>query len=212
MAEDIILSAEGTPFPDKRQAALAAKRGGVDATHEPTPALDGQGWILKRREKPVQPQAQASPQYGHESSSVDPDISALIEEAGNPPDNENYDPEPKGEKYFWVQLEGKRHENDSPAVFVSVNAQPLMVAREKRVPLPERYVKVLLQSKVPQFSNKPGQLCKVVGQISCYPLHILGKATKEDFLKWRAEGTRINNAATANLAQAALQEQAAAMN
>lgn len=217
-SNDIILTNSGQPFQDERTARFAAKRKGIEDTHEPVQAADGNGWILKRithtestAESPLVETVDAG---GSGPQPPQPEGTMTIEELlGNTQTQTDrpFETEPSGETYWWVMISGARGPSDDRAAYVSVNGQPLMVQREKRVPLPGRYVKALNDARIPQFSNERGRLNSIVGYSLQYPFTVIGKATQAEFLRWRAEGTTINREATLNLKEATLRQQAAQM-
>ncbi len=212
---EIILTSSGQPFQDERTARFAAKRKGIEDTHEPVRAADGNGWILRRVSQTesteagpdMQPvDAAGLPADGQSEMTVDELLGGGASAAVRP-----FDTEPAGETYWWVLLSGARGPSDDRACYVSVNGQALLIQREKRVPLPGRYVRALNDARIPQFSNERGRLNSIIGYSLQYPFTVLGKATVAEFMRWREEGTAINREATLNLKEATLRQQAAQM-
>ncbi len=213
---EIILTNSGQPFQDERTAKFAAKRKGIEDTHEPVQAADGNGWILKRISRSEStaeaavsvtvaadgaPAAEGGPQM-----TVEELLGSASATAERP-----FDTEPPGETYWWVMISGARGASDDRNCFIGVNGQSLLVQREKRVPLPGRYVRALNDARIPQFNNETGKLNTIVGWSLQYPFTVLGRALCADFIRWRAEGTAINREATMNLKEATLRQQAAQM-
>jgi len=97
--------------------------------------------------------------------------------------------EPEQEKYYWVRFHPKGSPNDEHDVVLSVNGEPLIIARQKRVCIPGRYRECCDNGMYPVFRQLPGKDRKVVAWVKHFNYDMLGDATESDFIKMKRDGT-----------------------
>ena len=105
---------------------------------------------------------------------------------------------PPPEKYTWVRFHIKSRPDDEDDVVLSVQGDVLLMKRNEKVPIPERYVECAKNARYPHFKQLPNEARKIVGEIRVYPFEILGPATEKEYLEWKAEGTKLNQEAAAD--------------
>jgi len=94
------------------------------------------------------------------------------------------------EKYTWVIFQSRSNPIDTVNVPLTVNGECLVVKRNERVPMPERFLECADHTRQPHYTQEPGDTRKVVTWIKTYGYERLGPATREDFEKFRREGTK----------------------
>ncbi len=103
-------------------------------------------------------------------------------------------PEPKTqqpeEKYYRVRFNAKSNPNDTDDVQLSVNGETLQIQRDKDVVIPQRFLECADHTTYDQFRQLPNQPRKVVARLKTYPYNVIAPATKEEYVKQRADGTK----------------------
>lgn len=94
-----------------------------------------------------------------------------------------------GEKVTWVRFHPKSSKDQPDDVELSVNGEVLVIKRNVPVPLPERFVECARNAHYPQYSQVPGEDRKIVGQIMHFPFDTLKEGTREEFNRYRTQGT-----------------------
>jgi len=94
------------------------------------------------------------------------------------------------EGYRWVRFHIKSKPDDADDVILSVQGNVLVMQRDKKVPVPNRYIDLVQNAKCPQFRQMPNEDRKVIGEIRTYPYDDLGEATEKDYLEWKTDGTK----------------------
>ena len=93
------------------------------------------------------------------------------------------------ETYHWVSFHAKTSKNDTDDVILSVNGECLVIQREKRVPIPQRFLECADHARYPQFTQMPGVPRKIVGSIMTYPYTRYEEATEQDYIDFKTKGT-----------------------
>jgi len=99
------------------------------------------------------------------------------------------------EKYFWVRFQAKSDPTHKDDVELSVNGETLVLQREKRVALPERFLECADHARYTKFKQLPGEDRKNIAHIRMFPYERLEEATAKEFYSQKAEGTKITKAA-----------------
>lgn len=96
----------------------------------------------------------------------------------------------RSEPYKWVRFHHKSNPMDPDEVVLGVNGEVLIVRRNERVPMPQRFLEVADHATYRHFTQEPGRDRKVDREIHKYPYDVLGEATREDFIRWKRAGTK----------------------
>jgi len=92
--------------------------------------------------------------------------------------------------YWRVKFHPKSSPNETDDVHLPVNGETLVVQREAEVVMPGRFLESADHATYPHFKQVPNKPRKLIGTIKTYNYDRLGQATKEEFLKIRAEGNK----------------------
>jgi len=93
------------------------------------------------------------------------------------------------EKYFRVIFDDKSNVNDLDSVQLGCNGEFLVIARQTEVVLPERFLEVARHGGYPVSRQEPGKPRKTTGMVTYFPFRSLGPATRDEYLRSKAEGT-----------------------
>lgn len=96
---------------------------------------------------------------------------------------------PAKEKYFRVKFHAKSRPEDEDDVTLSVNGEVLVIARQREVVLPERYIVCAQNARYQQFRQLPNMSRKVIGEVHIFPFDSIGEATEAEYKEMRAKGT-----------------------
>lgn len=99
-------------------------------------------------------------------------------------------PPPKEEKYYRVTFLERQNEHEERDVTLGVNGEFLVIKRGVETIIPERYKECADHTTREVFTQKPNQPRKTVGHVKLFPYSVIGMATKEEYEKLKAEGTR----------------------
>ena len=94
------------------------------------------------------------------------------------------------EKYWWVKFHAKSDPTHKEDVELSVNGETLILQREKKVALPDRFLECADHAEYVKFVQKPGEDRKVVAKIRMFPYDRLGPARAKDFFEQKAQGSK----------------------
>ncbi|MCK9517998.1 MAG: hypothetical protein M0R74_03060 [Dehalococcoidia bacterium] len=121
---------------------------------------------------------------------ADPEVQkAAMPPTDTPPPAQAPKAQPPKEKYFRVKFHPKSRPEDEDDVTLSVNGEVLVIARQKEVVLPERYIGCAENANYQQFRQMPGMTRKIIGEVHIFPFDKLGEATEEEFKAMRKKGT-----------------------
>ncbi len=98
--------------------------------------------------------------------------------------------EPWQETYHWVKFQPRSNPNEQEKVQLTVNGECLIIERSVPVPLPQRFIECAERTTYPVYSQEPGQLRKVANYVTTFAHEKIKPATKEEFERYKAEGTR----------------------
>jgi hypothetical protein len=93
------------------------------------------------------------------------------------------------EKVWWVKFSDKSDANQPDDVQLGVNGEIIVIKRNERIPLLDRYKVAAENATYPRFTQLPNEPRKQVGTIRVYPFDTLGEATMDDWNRFRTEGT-----------------------
>ena len=94
------------------------------------------------------------------------------------------------EKFYRVIFNHKSGPNDEEDVTLVVNGEPLLIKRGAEVIIPERYKECADHATYPQFTQRPNESRKQIGEIMVFPYSTRGEATKQEYLAQLADGNR----------------------
>ena len=177
-----IVLLDGEPFPTQEGADLRRRLLALDpgAWHiEP----HGNGYAIVRDEGEAD-SATAAEDF------AEPEDAPEVIMADEP--EEEAKPTPAGEPYYWVRFHSKSNPFDPDDVILAVNGDVLQIKRNERIPIARRFLECADHARYRHFTQEPGKDRKVDREIHKYPYDLLGEATRQDFLSWKAKGTRIN--------------------
>jgi len=95
------------------------------------------------------------------------------------------------EKYYEVEFAPMTQENELPYHYIGVNGEAVQVQKGSRVVLPERFLRAADDAKVMQYSRRG----EPIGEVSRCQYREIREATREEYLKMKAEGTKKHNEA-----------------
>lgn len=93
------------------------------------------------------------------------------------------------EKFFRVKFHAKSRPEDEDDVTLSVNGEVLVIARQKEVVLPERYIVCAQNARYQQFRQMPNMSRKIIGEVNIFPFDNMGEATEAEYKAMRTKGT-----------------------
>lgn len=99
-------------------------------------------------------------------------------------------PEKAADTYFQVRFQAKAQPNDTEDVQLMVNGETLIIAREKKVVVPGRFLECADHAVYNHYRSEPGHAHKIVARIKTYPYERIREATEAEYLKAKTEGTR----------------------
>jgi len=114
-----------------------------------------------------------------------PHFKRVLESVGGEPETPKYI-----ETYHWVKFHQRSSPNDEVRVKLTVNGECLLIERGAKVPLPKRFLECADHTTHPEYSQEPGETRKIVTEVCTFPYELLGDTTKEEYERFKAEGTR----------------------
>lgn len=99
---------------------------------------------------------------------------------------------PPVEKVWIVRFHAKSHPNDTDDVALPVNGEIHQVKRETEGPCPERFLECADHATYPHYKQEQGKQRKVAAFIRRFPHTKICESTWEEYRRWKADGTRIN--------------------
>jgi len=115
-----------------------------------------------------------------------PHVKRILEDGGGVKEDENA----YVETYWWVKFHQRSNPIDELRVKLTVNGDCLLIERGAKVPLPNRFLECADHTTHEEYSQEPGETRKVVSVVTTFPYERLGEATKEDYERFRKEGTQ----------------------
>jgi hypothetical protein len=114
-----------------------------------------------------------------------PTVQRVMESVGGTIDENDYI-----ETYHWVKFHPRSSPNDEIRVKLTVNGECLLIQRGAKVPLPRRFMECADHTTHEEYSQELGEQRKVVTEVTTFPYELIGNATREEFERFKAEGTR----------------------
>lgn len=97
----------------------------------------------------------------------------------------------KPEKYYWVVFQERANPEEEEDVMLSVNGEPIVIQRGKKVPIPARYKECADHTTKTVFRQMPNQPRMEVGTVKLFPYSEYGEASEEEYLEFKKEGNKI---------------------
>ena len=94
------------------------------------------------------------------------------------------------ESYWWVRFHEKRSKEEPDDVTLTVSDYQLVVPRGVETILPARFLENADHTTFEHYDQQPGKDRMVAGTIKRYPYDKLRKATYEEYMKLKEEGTK----------------------
>jgi hypothetical protein len=94
------------------------------------------------------------------------------------------------EKYFWVSFNAKAKPTDTDDVILSVEGETIVIRREHKVCIPERFLECADHARYPHFQQLPNKPRKITAWIETYPYQRIREGTKEEFETMLRQGTQ----------------------
>jgi len=135
--------------------------------------LARQAILAEQRETPIKP-----------SNPGNQDVAKILSDGGGKPEEEYV------ETYHWVKFQPRSNPNDDPRVKLTVNGECLYIQRGERVPLPKRFLECADHTTHEEYHQEPGETRKIVTEVTTFPYEILGDSTREDYERFKREGTQ----------------------
>jgi hypothetical protein len=114
-----------------------------------------------------------------------PHVKAVLESVGGEPEQPEYI-----ETYHWVKFHQRSSPNDEVRVKLTVNGECLLIQRGIKVPLPRRFMEAADHTTHEEYSQEPGEQRKIVTEVTTFPYELIGDTTREEFERFKREGTR----------------------
>jgi len=162
---DVIVKKNGEPFRAEQNARVALRKHNLSEKEWQVRKM-GAGFCIVRMPSVTSPKEESSTETGV----------------------------PEDEEYFRIKCHDKAHPNDLPHVEVGVNGEFLKIQRNVEVVIPARFREALEHAEYNQYTHRPGEQRKVAGKVKIFPFDVLGKGTREEYLKMRTEGTLADKA------------------
>ena len=115
---------------------------------------------------------------------------AIVSQGVKPVEEKPVAEQPPKEKFFVVKFSAKSNPNDQEMVILAVNGETLVIQRECEVTIPARYCECARHAITMKYSQKPGQVRKIIGKVMTYPFETLRDGKAEDFYRAKTEGTK----------------------
>jgi hypothetical protein len=114
-----------------------------------------------------------------------PHVKKVLESVGGEPETPEY-----VETYHWVKFHPRSSPNDEVRVKLTVNGECLLIERGAKVPLPHRFMECADHTTHEEYHQEPGEQRKIVTEVTTFPYELIGDSTKEEFERFKAEGTK----------------------
>lgn len=111
------------------------------------------------------------------------DVAKIVSESSGVPEQEYI------ETYHWVRFQPRSNPNDDPKVKLTVNGECLYIERGIDIPLPHRFIECADHTTHEEYHQEPGETRKIVTEVCTYPYEVKGTATREEFERFKKEGT-----------------------
>ena len=98
----------------------------------------------------------------------------------------------KTEKFYEVIFSHKASANDTRDVQLTVNGETLVIKRQEKIVIPERYIEVAKHATYQTFTQEPGKDRKITGYVNVYPFTVIREATEQEYRDQLKAGNEIS--------------------
>ena len=106
---------------------------------------------------------------------------------------------PEVEKVYWVKFHDKSSKEQTQDVQLGVKGEFIVIQRNVKVPLLNRYVEAAKNAFKVTFDQEPNKPRMTTGSVLEYPFDTLGEATMSDWQEYKRNGTKKSQEQAARL-------------